>query len=830
VADDKPIEGSGAAPLPEPEAGEEKSEGQAGKIPDLIPVLPVRDIVIYPYMVLPLFVGREKSVRAVDESLSRDRLILLVAQRDAEKEDPGVEEIFPVGTVAMIMRMLKMPDGRVKILVQGISRAKVLGVERRDRYFEARIAEVHEGEAVVSAIEVEALIRSVKELAGKSATLGKQIPPDVVVIINNLDHPGRLADLVASHLELKLEQAQGILELFDPVQRLKRVGELLGKEVELLEVQQRIQSQAKEEMDKTHREYYLREQLKAIQRELGETDERGQELRDLEQKIKKAKMPAHVEAEAKAQLGRLGRMHPDAAEASVIRTYLDWLIELPWSRQTRDKLSIKQASKILDEDHYDLEKVKERILEYLAVRKLKKKMKGPILCFVGPPGVGKTSLGRSIARALGRKFIRISLGGVRDEAEIRGHRRTYIGALPGRIIQGIKQAGSNNPVFMIDEVDKVGADFRGDPSSALLEVLDPEQNSSFSDHYLGVAFDLSNVMFICTANLADPIIPALRDRLEVIGISGYTEEEKLQIAQRYLIPRQLGEHGIDQRRLLVTDDAILKIIDEYTREAGLRNLEREIATICRKVAREVAEGKRRQTKVTGSDLHRFLGAPRFLIDLEQEADEVGVATGLAWTPTGGDVIYTECSIVRGKGSLSITGHLGEVMKESAQAALSYARSRAADLGIKEDLFTRSDVHIHVPAGAIPKDGPSAGITMATALVSALTKVPVRRDVAMTGEVTLRGKVLPVGGIKEKVLAARRVGIHTVLIPSRNDKDIGELRANVKQGMNVVFVDHMDQVLDVALAKRGRAKRRLQVALSARRGTGAPQPLRLGVTS
>jgi ATP-dependent Lon protease len=680
--------GTEEAPASAIEIAEAKTEEQARKVPDTIPLLPVRDVVVYPFMILPLFVGREKSVRAVDESLSRDRLILLVAQRDAEKEDPGVDEIHSVGTVAMIMRMLKMPDGRVKVLVQGLTRARVLGIERRDPYFEARIAEIHEAEGVTSAIEVEALIRSVKELVSKSVTLGKQIAPDVVVIVSNLDHPGRLADLVASHLDLKIEQAQEVLDLFDPIQRLKKIGELLSKEIELLEIQQRIQSQAREEMDKTHREYYLREQMKAIQKELGETDDRGQELQELEQKIKKAKMPAGVEAEAKAQLGRLSRMHPDAAEASVIRTYLDWLIELPWSRQTKDKLSIKQASKILDEDHYNLEKVKERILEYLAVRKLKKKMKGPILCFVGPPGVGKTSLGRSIARAMGRKFIRISLGGVRDEAEIRGHRRTYIGALPGRIIQGIKQAGSNNPVFMIDEVDKVGTDFRGDPSSALLEVLDPEQNFSFSDHYLGVPFDLSNVMFICTANLADPIISALRDRLEIIDISGYTEEEKLHIAKRYLIPRQYQEHGIDGKRLFIADEAILKMIDEYTREAGLRNLEREIARVCRKVAREVAEGKRGQTRATATVLQRYLGAPKFLPDPEQETDEIGVATGLAWTQTGGDIIYIECSILRGKGNLSLTGHLGEVMKESAQAALSYARSRAADLGIKDDVFTK----------------------------------------------------------------------------------------------------------------------------------------------
>src|SRR5574337_580039 len=699
-------------------------------------------------MILPLFIGREKSVRAVDESLSRDRLILLVAQRDAEKEDPGADEIHPVGTVAMIMRMLKMPDGRVKVLVQGLSRARVIGVERREPYFEARIAEVPETDLVTSAVEAEALIRSVKESVSKSVALGKQISSDVVVIINNLEHPGRLADLVTSHLDLKMEQAQEVLELFDPIPRLKRVSELLSKELEVLEVQHRIQSQAREEMDKTHREYYLREQLKAIQKELGETDDRSQELKELEQKIRKAKMPEAVESEAKAQLGRLSRMHPDAAEASVIRTYLDWLIELPWSRSTKDKLAIKQASKILNEDHYDLEKVKERILEYLAVRKLKKKMKGPILCFVGPPGVGKTSLGRSIARALGRKFIRISLGGVRDEAEIRGHRRTYVGALPGRIIQGMKQAGTGNPVFMLDEVDTVGMDFRGDPSAALLEVLDPEQNSAFTDHYLGVPFDLTEVMFITTANLIDPILPALRDRMEIIEIPGYTEEEKLGIALKYLIPRQLEEHGITQKHVRIAEPAIRQIISNYTREAGVRNLEREIANIMRKVAKKVAEGKGLGFPIEPSNLHKYLGVPKYVPEAELEKDEIGVATGLAWTESGGDVLYIEATVMKGKGQLTLTGHLGDVMKESAQAALSYVRSREKTLGINPDMFTKQDLHIHVPAGAIPKDGPSAGITMATAIASALAQVPVRSDLAMTGEITLRGKVLPIGGLME----------------------------------------------------------------------------------
>ncbi len=791
------------------------SEGQGPlgpekKIPETVPVLPVRDMVVYPYMILPLFVGREKSIRAVEEALTRDRLIILVAQKDAEVEDPNPQEIYPVGTVAMVMRVLKMPDGRVKILVQGLARTRIMEFLRKEPYFEARIVEIIDDEVPAMGVELEALIRSIKEQVSKSASLGKQISPDILVIINNLDHPGRLADLVASHLDLKVEQAVEILEITNPEERLRRISDFLRKELEVLEVQQRIQIQAKEEIDKTQREYYLREQLRAIQKELGETDERQREIEEFSAKIEKAKMPSQVATEAKTQLNRLSRMHPDAAEASVVRTYLEWLIELPWVKRTKDKIEIQRAQKILDEDHYDLERVKERIVEYLAVRKLKQRMKGPILCFVGPPGVGKTSLGRSIARALGRKFVRISLGGVRDEAEIRGHRRTYIGALPGKIIQGIKSAGTNNPVFMMDEVDKVGADFRGDPSAALLEVLDPEQNVSFTDHYLGVAFDLSNVMFITTANMADPIIPALKDRMEIIEISGYTEEEKLHIARRYLIPRQLGEHGIIEQLLQFTDEAVLKIVRGYTREAGLRNLEREIATICRKVAKEVAAGRSEPFRITGQNLHRFLRAPRYLPEPEQDRDEVGVAPGLAWTQAGGDIMYVEATVMKGKGNLSLTGHLGDVMKESAQAALSYARARAPELRIKEDLFGKVDIHIHVPAGAIPKDGPSAGITMATALVSALTKIPVKRTVAMTGELTLRGKVLPVGGIKEKVLAARRGGITTVLLPKKNDKDVKDLPKTIRRGMHFVFVEDVDQVLTAALVKSVREKDRVGI--------------------
>lgn len=794
--------------------------GSERKVPEAVPVLPVRDMVVYPFMILPLFVGRGKSIRAVEEALSRDRLVLLVAQKDAEVEDPSPQEIYPVGTVVLIMRVLKMPDGRVKILVQGLARTRIMEFLRKEPYFEARIVEVLDDEVPAMEVELEALIRTVKEQVSKSASTGKQISPDILVIIKNLDHPGRLADLVASHLDLKVEQAVEILEITNPEERLRRISDFLRKELELLEVQQRIHVQAKEEIDKTQREYYLREQLRAIQKELGETDERQQEIEEFSTKIEKAKMPSQVATEAKAQLNRLARMHPDAAEASVVRTYLEWLIELPWRKQTKDKIDIERAQKILDEDHYNLEKVKERVLEYLAVRKLKKKMKGPILCFVGPPGVGKTSLGRSIARALGRKFVRISLGGVRDEAEIRGHRRTYIGALPGKIVQGIKTAGTNNPVFMIDEVDKVGADFRGDPSAALLEVLDPEQNANFTDHYLGVPFDLSNVMFITTGNMADPIIPALKDRMEIIEISGYTEEEKLHIARRYLIQRQLKEHGISEAHLLLTDEAVLKIVRGYTREAGLRNLEREIAAICRKIAKGIAGGRTEGTKVTGQNLHRFLRAPRYLPEPEQERDEVGVALGLAWTQAGGDIMYVEATVMKGKGNLSLTGHLGEVMKESAQAAVSYARVRAPELRIKEDVFGKLDIHIHVPAGAIPKDGPSAGITMATALVSALTKVPVKRSVSMTGELTLRGKVLPVGGIKEKVLAARRGGITTVIIPKKNDKDVKELPKTIRRGMHFVFVEHVDEVLDMALGKLVREKSQLGVAATKR----ATQPM------
>ena len=775
------------------------------EIPQTMPLLPIRDIVVFPAMVLPLFVGRDLSIKAIDEALANNRMVVLAAQRTLDIEQPKPDDINTIGTVGMIMRMLKLPDGRTKILVQGLARAKVVEYLQTAPFYRVRIERIKETKVTELTLESEALIRAVREQLDKIVGFGRVLLPDVLALVENLDDPGRLADMVVSNLGLKVEAAQEVLEIVDPLDRLRKVNDLLAKELEVLSMQQKIQAEAKGEMDKIQREYFLREQLKAIQKELGESDERAEEIAEFRKRIKDAKMGEKVLKEADKQLARLEKMHPDSAEATTVRTYLEWLVELPWSKKTKDVLDLKAAQKILDEDHYDLEKVKERILEYLAVRKLKEKMKGPILCFVGPPGVGKTSLGRSIARALGREFVRVSLGGIRDEAEIRGHRRTYVGAMPGRIIQGIKQAGSNNPVFMMDEIDKIGMDFRGDPSAALLEVLDPEQNNAFSDHYLGVPFDLSNVMFITTANLMDPIPTPLRDRMEVIQVSGYTLEEKVGIARNFIIPRQLTEHGLKAAQVSFADSALEKIIGEYTREAGVRNLDREIASVIRKVARKIAEGKGHDGQITGATVHRYLGTPKFLPESEQERDEVGVATGLAWTETGGDLIYVEASVVKGKGHLTLTGHLGDVMKESAQAALSYVRSREKTLGIKPDTFARNDLHIHVPAGAIPKDGPSAGITMATALASALTNVPISKEVAMTGEVTLRGRVLPIGGLKEKLLAAKRAGIKTVVLPDRNRKDIDDVPKHVRRGLHLVYAQTMDDVLRAALKRPDRAR-------------------------
>ncbi len=775
-------------------------EQESIKLPVELPLLPIRDIVVYPYTILPLFVGREKSVRAVDDALSRGRIIFLVTQKSANIDSPSPEQLYRFGTISMIMRLLKLPDGRVKILIQGLMRAELLDYIHTNPYYKVKVRKIPEIQASEINLETEALMRTIRSQLEEVVSLGKSIMPDVVVVANNISDPGRLADLVISNLNLKTDVTQETLETIDPQQRLHKVSELLAKEIDVLNMQHKIQVQAKEEIDKNQREYFLRQQLKAIQHELGDSDERTEEINELKKRIKEAKMPEQAEKEVNKQLKRLSRMHPDAAESGMVHNYIDWLLEIPWSVSTPDNLDIKQAQQVLDEDHYDLKKVKERILEYLAVRKLNKNMKGLILCFVGPPGVGKTSLGKSIARALGRKFIRISLGGVRDEAEIRGHRRTYIGSMPGRIIQGLKQAGSNNPVFMMDEVDKVGADFRGDPSAALLEVLDPEQNSTFSDHYLGVPFDLSQVMFITTANQLDPILPAFRDRMEIIRLAGYTEEEKSHIAKKYLFPRQLKENGIDNKILQISDGALLNVISEYTREAGVRNLERELANICRKVAKQIAEGSPKTFQVTANNLNHYLGAIKYLGEPEKTNDEIGVATGLAWTETGGDIIHVEASIMKGSGKLTLTGHLGEVMKESAKAALSYTRSKSSELGIDEDMYSQKDIHIHVPAGAIPKDGPSAGITLTTALVSTLTKIPVRRDVAMTGEITLRGKVLPIGGLKEKVLAAKRAGIHRILVPFQNKKDMQDIPNNVKRKLEFVFVDNIDDVLNAAMAK------------------------------
>ncbi len=770
------------------------------EVPSTLPLLPVRDIVVFSYMFLPLFVGRESSIQAVEDAMEKERLILLATQKDPANDNPDPNDIYSVGTVAMIMKKLKLPDNRIKILVQGLTKAKIKKYITTAPMFSVEIEQVREEMSSELPVEVEALVRNVKEQCEKILSLKGLVSPEVMEVLENVNEPGRLADLVASNLKLAIEESQKILEIIDPIERLGKVHEHLSKELELSTMQAKIQSQAKEEMSKTQREYFLREQLRAIKSELGDIDEKAQEVNEFSEKIKKAKMPADAEQEARKQLGRLEQMHPDSAEASIVRTYLDWMVDVPWSKSTKDNLDIKRAEKILDEDHYDLEKIKERILEYLSVRKLKKKMKGPILCFAGPPGVGKTSLGKSIARALGRKFVRISLGGIRDEAEIRGHRRTYIGALPGRIIQGLKQAGTNNPVFMMDEIDKVGADFRGDPSAALLEVLDPEQNFAFSDHYLNITFDLSNVMFITTANMVEPIMSALKDRMEIIELSGYTDEEKLKIARQFLIPRQLGENGISEQYIKLSDEAILAIINQYTAEAGLRNLEREIGTVCRKVARSVAEGKRVQQKITRNNIHKYLGTPKRLLEEEREKHEVGIATGLAWTQVGGEILYIEATLMKGKGNLVLTGSLGDIMKESAQAALSYVRSRAKELGINYSIFEKNDIHVHVPAGAIPKDGPSAGITMATALVSSLTKVPVSKDIAMTGEITLRGRVLTIGGLKEKSLAALRNNITKIIVPERNKKDLDEIPETIKKKIDYIFVKHIDDVINVALVK------------------------------
>jgi ATP-dependent Lon protease len=768
------------------------------QIPEELPLLPLRDIVIYPYMIVPLFVSREKSIRAVDQALGEQRMILLACQKDLDKEEPKQDDLYKVGTVAVIMRMLKLPDGRIRILVQGVSRAEVKSVDIKGDFLRARLQVMPEEPVPERSLEVEALMRNVRASMEKAASLGKNISPEVMAIIANLDDAGRLADLSASNLELRVEDAQSVLEIADTTARLRRVNEILNKEIEVLTVQQEINTQARADIDRSQREFYLRQQMKAIQTELGEGNELAEEVQQFREKIEAAKMPKVAEDEALRQLKKLERMHPDAAETATLRNWMEIMTDLPWSKFSTDNLDLHKAQKILDEDHYGLEKVKERIIEALAVRKLKEKPKGPILCLVGPPGVGKTSLGRSIARALGRKFIRLSLGGVHDEAEIRGHRRTYVGAMPGRIIQAIQQAATNNPLIMLDEIDKVGADFRGDPSSALLEVLDPEQNFSFRDNYLGVTFDLSNVIFMTTANMLDTVQSALRDRMEVIRLAGYTEEEKLEIARRHLLPKQMEENGITPKNVAISRSALLAMIQRYTQEAGLRQLEREIGSICRKVARRIGEGQEGVVRVSANNLHEFLGAPKIIPEEVLKKDQIGVATGLAWTAVGGDVLFVEALRMKGKGNLVLTGQLGEVMRESAQAAYSYAKARAKELQIDPEDFNTYDLHIHIPEGAIPKDGPSAGITLATALVSALSHRPVRKDVAMTGEITLRGNVLPVGGVKEKVLAARRARVTKIILPVQNKRDLDEVPKHLFKDIQFVFVDNMRQVFREAL--------------------------------
>ena len=795
---------------------DETANADSVQIPDLLPVLPLKDVVLFPYVIVPLSVSREKSIAAVDAALAEQRILLLLAQKDPSVEEPSPADLYETGTAAAVMRMLKLPDGRIRLLVQGLARVRVDGFVQESPSLRARAVRIPEPEPPRPATEeVEALLRAVKEGLEKAVALGKTISPEVMLVAAGLDDPARLADLAASNLDLKLEEAQKILETLPGLDRLKAVLDILRREIRVLTVQQEISGMARGEIDKSQREYFLRQQLKAIQQELGVTDDLSEEVELYRKKLQGKTVPPEASEEIEKQLKRLERGNPDSAETATIRTFLDWITGLPWSVTSPDNLDLARARTILDEDHFGLEKPKERILEFLAVRKLAPESKGPILCLVGPPGVGKTSLGKSVARALDRKFVQMSLGGVRDEAEIRGHRRTYVGALPGRIVQGINQAGTSNPVFILDEVDKIGADFRGDPSSALLEVLDPEQNRAFRDHYLGVPYDLSRVLFITTANVLDTIQPAFLDRMEVIRLSGYTLEEKLAIARRHLVPKQRKENGLGEKGIAFPDDALRTIIDEYTREAGLRNLEREIGSCCRKIAVRFASGKTKPVTMTPGLVRELLGVPKFRSDEALRRDEVGAATGLAWTAVGGDVLIVEARALKGKGRLQLTGQLGDVMKESAQAALTLVRSRAKELGLPANFFETHDVHVHVPEGAIPKDGPSAGVTMLTAMVSAFTGQPVRRDLAMTGEITLRGEVLPIGGVKEKTLAARRAGISTVVLPAPNERDLAEIPEDLRRDLSFVFVERADQVLETSLLGKGRATEAAGPAAKAR---------------
>ncbi|MDP3936641.1 MAG: endopeptidase La [Deltaproteobacteria bacterium] len=782
-------------------------------VPEVAPILPLRNVVVYPFTVTPIIVVSDSSKKIVDDAMVGDRIVGLVTMKDPEGAPTDPEVLHETGTIGRILKMLKFPDGTLRLLVQGYRRFRVGEIVARDPYLRARVTPVDEIED--DSIETQALFRHLSSQFQKLIEASSSLPQELQVLVGNISSPGRLADLAASSLDIPLEQKQLALETLEVRRRLEQMVKVIGRELELTRVESQIQEQVQSEMSKSQRDYLLREQLKAIQKELGEGDERENEFQEIQQKIDEAQMPEEARRASGKELEKLRRLPPGAGEYGVIRTYLDWMVSMPWSKRTEDNLDIAHARQVLDEDHYDLERVKDRILEYLAVRKLKLDMKGPILCFVGPPGTGKTSLGRSIARALGRKFVRLSLGGVHDEAEIRGHRRTYVGALPGRILQGLRKAENANPVVVLDEIDKVGTDFRGDPASALLEVLDPEQNNSFSDHYLEVPFDLSKVLFITTANLLDPIAPALRDRMEVLELPGYTAEEKLEIAKTHLIPKLLREHGLTAEQLTIEDAAVERAVSQYTREAGLRNLERELASLCRKAARRIAEDEAQTVHIGAGEIETLLGPPKYWNERVERMQAPGVAIGLAWTPQGGDILFVESSQAPGKKSLKLTGQLGDVMKESAEAALSYVRSNAEALGIDPDFFATTDLHIHVPAGAIPKDGPSAGVTMVSSIVSLLTGRRVRSDVAMTGEITLRGKVLPVGGIKEKMLAARRAGIKRVILPLRNEKDLAELPESVRSEMTFHPVERLDEVL--ALALEDGAERSTQPSPASRPG-------------
>jgi ATP-dependent Lon protease len=774
----------------------DKKDNRETSANEQVPLLPLRELIVFPHEVYPIFVGRQKSIKALEAAEAQKKPILLAAQKDARVAEPGPDDIYTVGTLGIVVQLLRLPDGTVKALLEGKKRARVLRYVSEDDFFKVEVEEIEE--VSDRSTEVEALMRSVNTTFDNYVRLNKKIPPEMVTSIAAVDDPAFLADKLVGHLGIKLEDKQSLLECTNPAERLERILGYMRSELEILEVEKRIRSRVKKQMEKTQKEYYLNEQMRAIQKELGEKDEFKNEIQELEDKLRQKKMPAEAREKCEREIKKLKMMSPMSAEATVVRNYLDWFLALPWFEYTEDKLDIKEAERVLEEDHYGLEKVKQRILEYLAVQTLVGQLKGPILCLVGPPGVGKTSLGKSVARATGRKFVRVSLGGVRDEAEIRGHRRTYIGALPGKVIQSMRKAGSGNPVLLLDEVDKMSTDFRGDPSSALLEVLDPEQNNTFNDHYLDCDYDLSKVMFITTANTLDRIPRPLQDRMEIIRLPGYTEAEKLQIAKKYLMHKQRDANGLREENIEFSDKAILGIVRHYTREAGVRNLEREVASVCRKVAVEVVKTDRNaHVRISASSLQKYLGPPKFRYGMAETKAQIGVATGLAWTEMGGEILSVEVTIVPGRGKLTITGQLGDVMQESAQAALSYVRSRATALGLSS-AFHKIDIHIHIPEGAIPKDGPSAGITLATALVSALRRIPVRSDLAMTGEVTLRGRVLPIGGLKEKVLAAHRAGIKTILIPKENEKDVEEIPQQVLKSVTIIPVDHMDDVLRKAL--------------------------------